>query len=47
MSVIAKLVALGLAATLGSPIQQRQIDYSTGAPDDQRITQLWLVTYVN
>jgi hypothetical protein len=42
-----KLVALGLAATLGSPMQQRQIDYSTGAPDDQGITQLWLVTYVN
>ena len=47
MSVIPKLVALGLAATLSSPIQQRQIDYSTGAPDNQRITQLWLVTYVN
>jgi hypothetical protein len=47
MSIIPKLVALGLAATLSSPIQQRQIDYSTGAPDNQRITQLWLVTYVN
>ena len=47
MSVIPKLVALGLAATLGSPMQQRQIDYSTGAPDDQGITQLWLVSYVN
>src|ERR1700720_3224353 len=47
MSIISRLVALGLAATLSSPIQQRQIDYSTGAPDNQRITQLWLVTYVN
>jgi len=44
MSIIPKLVALGLAVTLSSPIQQRQIDYSTGAPDNQRITQLWLVT---
>jgi hypothetical protein len=47
MSIIPKLVALGLAATLSSPIQQRQIDYSTGALDNQRITQLWLVTYLN
>jgi hypothetical protein len=47
MSIIPKLVALGLVATLSSPIQQRQIDYSTGEPDNQRITQLWLVTYVN
>ena len=39
-------MALGLAATFSSPIQQRQIDYSTGAPDNQRITQLWL-TYDN
>ncbi len=46
MSIIPKLVALGLAAALSSPIQ-RQIDYSTGAPDNQSITQLWLVTYVN
>jgi hypothetical protein len=47
MSIIPKLVALGLAATLSSPIHQRQIYYSTEAPDNQRITQLWLVTYVN
>jgi len=47
MSIIPKLVALGLAATLSSPIQQSQIDYGTGAPDNQRITQLWLVTYLN
>ena len=47
MSIIAKLVTLGLAASLSSPIQQRQMGYSTGTPDSQRITQLWLVTYRN
>jgi hypothetical protein len=47
MSIIPKLVALGLAATLSSPIQQRQIAYSTGDADAQRITQLWLVTYLD
>src|ERR1700692_1042917 len=47
MSIISKLVTLGLAAALSSPIQQHQIDYSTGTPDNQRITQLWLVTYLN
>jgi hypothetical protein len=47
MSIIPKLVAPGLVATLNSPTQQRQIDYNTGAPDSQRINQLWLVTYVN
>jgi hypothetical protein len=40
-------VALGLAATLSSPIQQRQIGYSTGDTDAQRINQLWLVTYLD
>jgi hypothetical protein len=47
LSIIPKLVALGLAVTLSSPIQQGQIGYSTGDPDTQRITQLWLVTYLN
>ena len=47
MSITPKLVLLGLAATLSSPIQQSQIDYSTGPPDSGRLTQLWLVTYVN
>jgi hypothetical protein len=43
MSIIPKLVALGLVAALSS----RQIAYSPGAPDSQRLNQLWLVTYVN
>jgi hypothetical protein len=47
MNIIPKLVALGLAATLGSPISQRQIGYSTGDPDTQRINQVWIVTYIN
>jgi hypothetical protein len=47
MSIIPRIVALGLAAVLGSPIHQHQIDYGTGAPDSQRINQLWLVTYFN
>ena len=47
MSMIPKLVVLGLAATLSSPIRQHQIDYSLPGPDGQRLTQLWLVTFVN
>jgi hypothetical protein len=47
MSIIPKLVALGLVGALSSPTQQRQIDYSTGTPDSQRINQLWLVTYLD
>jgi hypothetical protein len=47
MSIIPKLVTLGLAAALSSPIPQHQIDYSASSPDSQRITQLWLVTYIN
>jgi hypothetical protein len=48
MTIMPKLVALGLAATLSSPLRQHQIDYSTGTtPDSQRINQLWLVTYLN
>src|ERR1700730_846865 len=45
MSIIPKIVALGLAAVLDSPIHHHQIDYSTDAPDSQRINELWLVTY--
>jgi hypothetical protein len=44
MSIIPKLVALGIAAALGSP---HHIGYSTEPPDSGRIIQLWLVTYVN
>jgi hypothetical protein len=47
MSIIPKLVILGLAATLGSPIQQSQIAYSAGDPSSNRINQLWLVTYLD
>jgi hypothetical protein len=47
MSIIPKLVTLGLAAALSSPAAQHHIDYSTGPPDSGRLTQLWLVTYVN
>jgi hypothetical protein len=45
MSIISKLVTLGLAAALSSPIRQHQIDDSS--LDSQRINQLWLVTYLN
>jgi hypothetical protein len=47
MSIIPKLAALVLLAALSSPIQQRQVAYSSGAPESQRLNQLWLVTYVN
>jgi hypothetical protein len=47
MSIIPKLVTLGLAAALSSPIHRHQIDFSMPGPDSQRINQLWLVTYLN
>jgi hypothetical protein len=47
MGITPKLVALGLAATLSSPVQQRQIGYSIGDTDAQRINQLWLVTHLD
>jgi hypothetical protein len=47
MSIIPKLVLLGLAAALSSPVPQQQIDFSTPGPDSQRINQLWLVTFIN
>jgi hypothetical protein len=47
MSIIPKLLALGLAITPGSIGPQRQIDFSMPGPDGQRINQLWLVTYLN
>jgi hypothetical protein len=47
MSIIPKILALGLAAALSSPIPQHQIDYSAPDGNAQRINQLWLVTYVD
>jgi hypothetical protein len=47
VSIIPKLVLLGLAAALSSPVPQHQIDFSTPGPDSQRINQLWLVTFIN
>jgi hypothetical protein len=44
MSIIPKLVALGLAAIISSPVQ---VAYSPRNSDGQRLNQLWLVTYVN
>ena len=46
MSIIPKIVALGLSVALNSPVHQHQIDYTTSAPDRYRLNQLWLVTYV-
>jgi hypothetical protein len=45
MSIISKLVALGLAASFGSPSHQNQIDFKE--PATQRINELWLVTFIN
>jgi hypothetical protein len=47
MSIIPKLVALGLAAALSSPVPPHRIDFSTPGSDSQRLNQLWLVTYIN
>ena len=47
MSIISKLVTLGLATALSSTGPPRQIDFSMPGPDGQRINQLWLVTYLN
>ena len=47
MSIIPKLVALGLAAALSSPVPLRRIDFSTPGSESQRLNQLWLVTYIN
>jgi hypothetical protein len=42
MSIIHKVLLLGLAASLSSPINQQQ------TPDSvQRLNQLWLVTYID
>jgi hypothetical protein len=42
MSVIQKVVLLGLAASLSSPINRQQTPNSA-----QRLNQLWLVTYID
>ena len=48
MSIIPKLVMLGLAAALSSSIHQQQIDFKLPSPDRvQRINQLWLVTFID
>src|ERR1700692_1105046 len=47
MSIIPKLLALGLATALSSTGPPSQVDFSMPGPDGQRINQLWLVTYVN
>jgi hypothetical protein len=48
MNIFPHLAVLGLAAALSSPIHQHQIDFKMTSPDGiQRITQLWLVTYVD
>ena len=47
MSIVPKIVVLGLASVLSSPIHQHQIDYTTSTPDRYRINQLWVVTYIN
>jgi hypothetical protein len=47
MSIIPKLVALGLAAALSSPVPPHRIDFSTPGSESQRLNQLWLVTYIN
>jgi hypothetical protein len=48
MSIIPKLVTLGLAAAVSSQIPPHRIDFKMTSPDSvQRIDQLWLVTYVN
>jgi hypothetical protein len=47
VSIIPKLVLLGLTVALSSPVLQHQVDFSMPGPDGQRINQLWLVTYLN
>jgi hypothetical protein len=47
ISIIPKIVTLALAAALTSPVPQHRIDFSAPGPDNQRINQLWLVTYID
>jgi hypothetical protein len=48
MSISSHFALLGLAAVLSHPLHQLQVDFKMTSPDGiQRITQLWLVTYIN
>jgi hypothetical protein len=48
MGIFPKIVMLGLAAALSSPIRQQQNDFNTPPMDGvERINQLWIVTFVN
>jgi hypothetical protein len=47
MSIIPKLVALGLAASFSSPSHRNEIDFKMPSDSIQRINQLWLVTFIN
>jgi hypothetical protein len=47
MSIIPKLVALGLAASFGSPSHRHEIDFKVPSDNIQRINELWLVTFIN
>ena len=48
MSIVQHLATLSLAAALISPVQQHEIDFKMESPNGiQRISQLWLVTYIN
>jgi hypothetical protein len=48
MGIVPKIVMLGLAAVLGAPSRQHQIDFRMPSPNSiERINQLWLVTFID
>jgi hypothetical protein len=47
MSIVSKLLVLGLTATISSPAPRYQIDFTVPNSAGERINQLWLVTYRN
>jgi hypothetical protein len=47
MSIIPNLVTFGLAAALSSTVPQHRIDFSVPGPDGQRLSQIWLVTWID
>jgi len=47
MGIIPNLATLGLAAALSSTVPQHQIDFSTSGPNGQRLSQIWLVTWID